>query len=548
MPVIDSNLHRNPFSVLGAGLRDNARRIIELADSPLLDDQVARKARADLTTPRARLAAELGWLPGLSPGKAAELVAALEANPHAAAQIPGLPTLAQVNLCAAAFALAGPHDFAQLAPPKAAAFILFFARLIADLDPDAIRRDINEDRAVAGFPEVADSETIEAELASLERQHRDAVLDGLDRMAPADLVATMTSLVRADTDRGEAQATAFVDTLVDAYQDRTREFLDHEAGKILKLLEDAQRAAAKRAADMAPFVTKLGEVARNWMRVAEPIQLSLKSRGLDDDLSAKIAWPIRNFGVALYNEHGHFEQAGRITKIVQEVFAYVPDVAARAGTDAEALRGIGAQREKTAKERAEWASKITFEANLGGLIRSRLAISPQGFEWKGKNYPLDSITRIRWGAVRHSINGIPTGTIYTVAVGDSVSEAMLRLSAKNYAAVTEKLWHAVGSRLMGEMLSALRDGKHLAFGDTVVDDLGVSLTKRRFLRANERIRCDWSQVQMWSADGSLCFQARHDKKLYSSMSYLDTPNAHLLEHIVSLTFKNAKTRLSALLD
>jgi hypothetical protein len=61
----------------------------------------------------------------------------------------------------------------------------------------------------------------------------------------------------------------------------------------------------------------LEEVAKSWVRVAEPIQLSLKSRALDDERSQRIAYPIRNLGLELFNDHSMRDEAKRITDLLQ---------------------------------------------------------------------------------------------------------------------------------------------------------------------------------------------------------------------------------------
>jgi hypothetical protein len=98
---------------LGVTTRDDRRRIVELAEekSLELDHEVCQKARSDLTNPRNRLSVELAWLPGVSPRKASQLVDHLRHNPMAIREESGLPTLAHLNLLAAAFeSVDGKHD------------------------------------------------------------------------------------------------------------------------------------------------------------------------------------------------------------------------------------------------------------------------------------------------------------------------------------------------------------------------------------------------------------------------------------------------------
>ena len=83
------------------------------------------------------------------------------------------------------------------------------------------------------------------------------------------------------------------------------------------------------------------------------------------------------------------------------------------------------------------------------LFKDTLSNSAQGVSWKEKTYPLNSITRVRWGGVRHSVNGVPTGTDYTVAFGDNRSESVVSIKREaTYTKFTEKLWRAVCARLM----------------------------------------------------------------------------------------------------
>ena len=59
----------NPFFTLGATMRDDKRRIMDLAEEKSLvcDEAAVRDARAVLTNPRRRLAAEIGGCPDLGP-------------------------------------------------------------------------------------------------------------------------------------------------------------------------------------------------------------------------------------------------------------------------------------------------------------------------------------------------------------------------------------------------------------------------------------------------------------------------------------------------
>lgn len=541
-------LHQTPFATLGVTTRDDRRRIVELAEekSLELDHDVCQKARSDLTNPRTRLSAEIAWLPGVSPRKAHQLVESLLRDPMAVREESGLPKLAHLNLLAAAFeAVDAEHDAEDLA-----SFIQEVAYLADEIDPEAVLRDINEDRAVTGFPEVRALDQIETELAERKRYYRNAIKDALDRLPPTTLVQVMTDTVDGVTLGGEDHAPELIDDLVDSYEVETQGFLQKEAENVHKLIKAARDSAESGEAAVKPYVDKLDAVARNWDKVAQPIQLSAKARGIDHEASRDLAYEIRSLAIDLFNTHDMLTQSQRLTGLLQELFAELPEVSERVEQDADALAEIFHERKRAVAQRDEWAREITYRAEIGVMFKDALSISPDGISWKGRSYPLDSVTRVRWGGVRHSVNGVPTGTSYTIAFGDRRSEAVVELKKEDiYSTFLEKLWRAVGIRLLGEMLEALKDGRDLYFGDALLHDDGITLVKHKFLGANEKVRCTWGQVQIWSADGSFCIGSKDDKKTNVGISYIDVANTHILEQLIRMAFKKpGLRRLSELLQ
>ena len=541
-------LHQTPFAILGVTTRDDRRRIVELAEekSLELDHDVCQKARSDLTNPRTRLSAEIAWLPGVSPRKASQLVEGLLHDAMAVREESGLPTLAHLNLLAAAFeAVDSEHDAEDLA-----SFIQEVAYLVDEIDPEDVLRDINEDRAVSGFPEVRALDQIEAELAERKRYYRSAIKDALDRLPPTTLVQVMTDTVEGVTLGGEDHAPELIDDLVDSYEVETQGFLQKEAENVHKLIKAARDSANSGEAAVKPYVDKLDAVARNWDKVAQPIQLSAKARGIDHEASRDLAYEIRSLAIDLFNTHDMLTQSQRLTGLLQELFAELPEVSERVEQDADALADIFHERQQAVARRDEWAREITYRAEIGVMFKDTLSISPDGISWKGQSFSLDSITRVRWGGVRHSVNGVPTGTTYTIAFGDKRSEAVVELKKEDiYSKFIDKLWRAVCVRLLGEMLEALKDGRDLYFGDALLHDDGITLVKHKFLGANERVRCTWGQVQIWNADGSFCIGSKDDKKTNVGISYIHVANTHILEQLIRMAFKKpGLRRLSELLQ
>lgn len=535
----DTSLHGTAFWVLGVTTRDGRNRIVQQAEarSLELDYDVCQKARAELTNPRVRLAAEVAWLPGVAPKRAEQLVNRVLHDPQSVRSESGLPALARANLLVAAFeTVDGRYDVTD-----AAAFLHDIAVLVDGLEVEEIVRDINEDRLVSGFPEVK-SEHVEEELANRKRQMRESIKNTLNRLPTPSLVALMTESVDRATSGGESHAPHLLDELVDVYEVEAHEFLQKEAENVSKLLEAARTVAGCNQRMLGHVIDKIESVTRNWDRVAQPIQLSARARGIYHDPSNELAFQIRDLAIDLFNEHNLPAESRRLIALLQDVFAEVPQLAERAEQDADALELI-------VQDREEWVREITYQAEVGVLFKGTLSISPEGVSWKQRKYPLDRITRVRWGGVKHSVNGIPTGTTYTLAFGDDESEAVVELRREQvYATFLEKLWRAVCVRLVLQLVTTLKSGNEVTFGDAVVRDDSVILKRHKWVGSGERVRCGWHQVQVWSADGSFVIGAKDDKRTYAALSYIHVPNVHILEHLIRMAFKKGIDNLSDVLQ
>ena len=184
-----NSLQKNPFYVLGATTRDSQSRLVELAEERalLLDPDECQKARADLVSPRMRLAAELSWLPGLSPKRVHETIEKIGSLTRA--DLRELPPLARANVVAAQMQQMRPE------PSKALSVL---EQLVGggagEIEAETVMRDINEDRSVAGVSPVKDHSQLEAELAARRRYFRDASRDFLDRLPSRDLVQIVAEL------------------------------------------------------------------------------------------------------------------------------------------------------------------------------------------------------------------------------------------------------------------------------------------------------------------------------------------------------------------
>ncbi|AXF22238.1 hypothetical protein CUJ89_07960 [Burkholderia pyrrocinia] len=539
----DTALHRNPFYVLGVTTRDDRRKIVAMAEerSLHLDSDVCQIARSTLTNPRMRLSAEMAWMPGVAPRIVESLMQSLSDNPQAIRSEQGLPSLARANLMATACELFADDE--SVLP--LARFIRDFAAVVETIDLEEVLRDVNEDRSISGFPEVQTAELVEEELSERRKTYRLALRNLLDTMEPTKLIETLSTAVNLATAKGNSHGPTLLDDLVDSYEVEAQGLLQKEAETLLIVIENARQAAPRGAHAVDAALDRLEKIARNWYRFTKPIQTSAKSRGIVHQPSQDLAYALRGVGVMLNNEHSMLDQADRITRLLRELFAELPEVAERAQEDSEVIRRLRLQAEERDRDNEQWARDITFCAEVGLIFKDELAISPQGIRYNGRSIPLNSITRVRWGGVRRSVNGIPTGTDYTIAIGNNDSEQVIKLRKETtYSGFVAALWRAVCVRLVLEMIAALEKGQSFAFGDFVVEDDAVTLFRHKFFGSSERVRLNWHEVRVWSADGRFYIGTPTRKEVYGSASYIHICNTHIIEHIIRGGFEKGIHKLS----
>lgn len=540
-------LHRNPFFFLGITPRDNRRRIIEAAEdkSLSLDEALCKKAQSDLTNLRTRLFSEVAWLPGLSPQQALDLMRRMELAPKQMVELEGIPPLAHVNLVSAALTLFG----SEAGEEKWTSAILCLASLIEQIDAGYVMRELNEDRAIAGFPEVRGSELFEEALFLHHEGIRENLKHALDSLPTDMLLTVVTAVVEIATRGGEAHAPILIDELVDIYEVEATYFLECEADNIRIVTSLAENAIEHGENAVSAQLDKLEILLRNWHRVAQPIQLSTLSRGLDHKISYNLAGGIRSLGISLFNEHDMEEAALRITTLLQEVFREVPKVSEHIEADARNIEAFFVQRGKSRKNEQDRVQEISFRKEIGYLFKTTLTISPGGVQWGDVNIALDDVTVIRWSATNQYANAISIGAKYSIYIGDGSREiSIVPRQHSEFEDITVCLWKAVGARLLVDMLRNLRRGKKYNFSEAVITDEGVELVRSKFSSVKDRVHCAWRDISFWSTDGYFFIGKKDNKDIHVELSRLWVDNVPVLEAGVGMLLQRGGTKLSSLIE
>lgn len=539
------DLLQNPFYILQASPRDTRQRIMELADerSLLADPETCSQARLALTTPRKRLAAEIAWLPGIGPTRARNMLALIESSPGKLFTVNNLPPLTRANLLAAAIACIFDGSDENIIPEDVTEWVIELAWEFEDIEPDSLRTLINKEREIAGFPAIQEPQDIEAALQEQRQYYRQVIKSALNTLPSRELVEAVTLIVDSATDNGWEPGPVLAADLADLYEIEAQPFLEKEEENINLLVKKLRDTADAKAPDtaLAPIVEQLISIVKNWDTVAQPIQVSMKGRGLDHGASHRIARLVRDLSVHLFNEHDKLHFSQQLTDMLQAVFAEVGKVADLTAEDAETLEQI-AQERIHPKEEKKRRPVVPIEQNFcfitigSGPFEKTLDYSPFGILWENRCWPPESITRVRWGA-------------NTVAFGNASELVSIKIeNNEDYHRFIDCLGQEIGAYLLSEYLAGLQSGKKYRFGSTILSFDGMELERRTSLGQNERVFCRWDELTVWTEDDRFCVRKTDDRHIAASFSYLKEDNIPILELAIKALMIQKEIRWDKLLD
>ena len=394
------DLLQNPFYMLTATQQDNLHRIMELAAEQrlLLDTNECVAAQATLTNPRKRISAEMAWLPGVAPERAADILMLLEGAvenhplsvnvfsiapddsfaaallrlPYAKGYnvadkilellkrpeahfasigkflgIESLTPIARANLLAARIARLRTY-----APDVVAEWILAIAQVFENVNSTEVCATLNKDRKVSGFPEITDLSAIESEIQQRRLHYRQVIKSALENISVAKVrVQAVTKVlleVEAVTESASPIGSILIEDAIDAYEIGVQPFLE-SVEKNIETLEQRIRVAAEHEKPAVAFglmVDELIEIVKGWGVITRPIQLKKKRQGLHDTASNRVGNRVREFAIHLFNEYDKLRSSQQILTSLQEVFNEGSEIAEGITADLETLNKIAERREQ----------------------------------------------------------------------------------------------------------------------------------------------------------------------------------------------------------
>lgn len=322
-------LNETAFYLLGATVHQGKAELRNLAEdkSFTMEESVCRAAEREICLPSKRVAHELSWLPGVDPAAAAEVAqrALSGAAPLRYRRGEGwvpLPPLALCNVLAAGLSARKAAPVTDETLAQTAFLLRTMAESYEALRAEDVAEALNADREVAGFPALG-AAAVQEPLAARRRELVSELADYIFSLPEEVGVGALTEAVTECSRAGAAQNPLLLDELVAAHE--------LHAESTLRLHEMSVRRAAEKwreaeDADAPRCLERLEEKLRMWDALAQPIQLSAKSRGLCHEPSRRLATDLHNLVRELCGRPACAEQAAALSRLLAEVFAEVPEV------------------------------------------------------------------------------------------------------------------------------------------------------------------------------------------------------------------------------
>lgn len=309
---------------------------MELAEerSLLSDSDECMAARGVLNHPRNRISAEIAWLPGVHPEHIDSVLKQLEPPHQNLLNIIGLTYIARANVLTV-----GLLRISNLSSSNIVEWLLAIAQSSEAINSDEVRAILNEDRRVSGFPEIADNSAIEDGIQEQKRYYRQVLTSVLEYLSVNEQARVLTLIIDTVTGKDKSRSPILIDDVIVSYENGVADFLKKKQ-RIIEAQDDKIRAmvdAKDPDTTLRPVVNQLIQTVKDWDTIAQPIQLSTKSRGERHTDSFEIAWRVRELAVHLFNEYNKYNYSLQLLNMLLEVFEEVPEIVETIGKDKKDL-------------------------------------------------------------------------------------------------------------------------------------------------------------------------------------------------------------------
>lgn len=536
------NLSENPFYILGVSLHNTREELSHRAEEFSLEENHEKyiSALALLTHPKRRISAEISWVPGVPPARVTAVLLTLYKKYGSMAALKDLPPLARANLLTAELSERDHFSFEET--EKA---LRELANVTSLINSENVMKEINADREISGFPQLSELAKVSEELNNQTKYIEKMASLTLASFPVAKQSEILSRLLEDLTETGSFAHNKLLAQLVASYELDVTVDLATQAEEIenlcSQLLEKAKAGVDEKKISI--LVNEICQRVFEWDELAQPVQVANQSRGLKHEASITLARKVRNTATELWNQFQLIDACWELTRCLLEAFKEIRQVAGLLREDEDFFIQVEQKRAEFEKNRTE-ANKAAEYKRLKALSFSStgqagvLKISPDGVQYGSTLVPLDFISRIR--LINRPVLG------FALSDGKTVHYVHIP-NRKTFNAFYKRLIPAVANRILNSLLESLQQGESFVFGQTVVMDSGVKLSRLRWFKGPEEVFFTWNQIKRVQIDGAFVFQAKTDGRFSARLGYTEIDNVLLLDMLLSDAESKGVQKLSDLL-
>jgi len=542
------HFRENAFRIIGAEPTDNKQALIRASENThAYPHHECVRARNTLLHPLRRTKAEIGWIPGLSGKESAGFsdvdISELAKSPSFSGSSP----IYQANAWALVL-LQLPEIYHDGTIPDETWLELMemLADAVENVDDDEVLECINRDRETAGIARLESTEELSDELRGLYRAHATGIVNAIKRTCPNQGVDLVRYLVYSFTDNGNQYPGTFIQHIVDAYETAVSARIAGCASRI----DDAIRLAKDSLGSgfFARGLIQLPVISRelvDWRKFSEPMLLIGQATGSSPSDAVSLLQKVRTFSIDLYNDHKLLDASCYLTSEILKHFSGLSSKLEKVRNDDCQCLEMKIKRDEQQDGDMMWF--VCFDsASAGGdpYKGDAFTIGKTLIGTNDDTIELDGVAWMTWGTrVGHS------GQIeYRVRLGHQNYHFGFRCGDQDdFTQITSSLWSSCGPRLALRLLSQIRQGKRVAWGDSVtVGSHGLYFPFYEGAPENRKILVPWGKLFLRQLPG-IKLEVSSTNGLYKAkIDPLKSRYSHLIEFLARAVMQIGMDSLAGL--
>ena len=328
----------NSFCILSVSCLDDRRKILYVAEemSFLSDADECTEAQNTLITPNKRLSAELDWFIEPDISILNEIETCL--NNNNPIFIDNLNALSKLNAMIYNFCISDETESFSLGLE-----ILDINKQFGELNPITLTEIINSCRRTAKMAETTESD-VAIELSKKRERIRSIISEKLQLLQESDYIELVTLFAEKYIADNEYNDSGIISDIIDQYEIWAKSIMESKEEKIREGIDDIKEL--DNESKMKQAVSNLIALIKEWDMYAQPLQVTLASRGIEDRDSRDIAIDIRDLAIYLHNEKGKTALSIEITEALKVYFAELSEVLEVVSKDSETLQRLQCEKEE----------------------------------------------------------------------------------------------------------------------------------------------------------------------------------------------------------